>query len=76
MGNYLSRIIPQGNHHAPAIMVRGMYEIIKDMIFEDLVIYIDDNIILSDTYDKDVANLGRVLPLLIDEMFWLKTSKC
>jgi len=53
-----------------------MYEIFKDMVFKDLVIYIDDIIIFSDTYDEHVAILRKVLQRLIDEKFWLKASKC
>ena len=30
-------------------MVRAMYEIFMEMVFKDLVIYIDDIIIFSDT---------------------------
>ena len=53
-----------------------MYEICKDMVFKDLVIYIDDNRIFSDTYDEHVATLRKVLQRLIDWKFSLKASKC
>jgi len=76
MGYYRSRIMQQGDRNAPATMVRAMYEIFKDMVFKDLVIYIDDIIILSDTYDEHVATLRMVLQRLLDEKFWLKASNC
>jgi len=76
MGYYRSRIMQQGVRNAPATMVRAMYEIFKDMVFKDLVIYIDDIIIFSDTYDEHVATLRKVLQRLLDEKFWLKASKC
>ena len=76
MGYYRSRIMQQGNCNAPATMARAMYEIFTDMIFKDLVIYIDDIIILSDTYDEHVATLRKVLQRLLDVMFWLKATKC
>jgi len=53
-----------------------MDEIFKDMIFKDLVIYIDDIIIFSDTYDEHLSTLWKVLQQLLDEKFWLKASKC
>jgi len=53
-----------------------MYEIFKDMVFKDLVIYIDDIIIFSDTYDEHVATLRTVLQSFLGEKFWLKASKC
>jgi len=66
----------QGDRNAPATMVRAMYEIFKDMVFKDLVIYINDIIIFSDTYDEHVATSRKVLQRLLDERFWLKASKC
>jgi len=51
----------QGDRNAPATMVRAMYEIFKDMVFQALVNYIDDIIIFSDTYDEHVATLWKVL---------------
>jgi len=76
MGYYRSCIMQQGDRNAPATMVRAMYEIFKDIVFKDLVIYIDDIIIFSDTYDEHVATLRKVLQRLLDEKFWLKASKC
>jgi len=76
MGYYRSRIMQQGDHDAPATMVRAMYEIFKDMVFKDLVIYIHDIIIFSDTYDEHIATLRKVIQRLLDEKFWLKASKC
>jgi len=76
MGYSRSRIMQQGYPNAPATMVRAMHEIFKDMVFKDLVIYIDDIIIFSDTYDEHVATLRKVLQRLLDEKFWLKASKC
>ena len=55
-------------------MVPGTYEIFKD-IFWNLVIYIDDIIIFSYTYDEHVATLPKVLQQLLDENFGLKASK-
>jgi len=46
------------------------------MVFKDLVIYIDDILIFSDTYDEHVSALRKVLQWLLDQKFWLKASKC
>jgi len=59
---YHSLIMQQGDRNSLATMVRAMYEIFKDMVFKDLVIYIDDIIIFSDTHDEHVATLRKVLP--------------
>jgi len=76
MGYYRSRIMQQGDRNAPATMVRAMFEIFKDMVFKDLVIYIDDIIIFSNTYNEHVTTLRKVLQRLLHEKFWLKASKC
>jgi len=66
----------QGARNPPASMVQAMYEIFKDMVIKDLVIYIDDIIILSDNYDEDIATVRKVLQRLLLEKFWVKASKC
>jgi len=76
MGYYRGRIMQQGNRNAPATMVWAMYEILKDMVFKDLVIYIDNIIIFSDTYQEHLATLRQVLQPLLNEKIWLKASKC
>jgi len=76
MGYYRSRIMQQSDSNAPATMVRAMNEIFKDMVSKDLVIHIDNIIIFTDTYDEHVNTLRKVLQLLLDKKFWLKTSKC
>jgi len=60
----------------PTTIVRAIYEIFKDIFFKDLIIYIADIIIFSDTYDEYVATLRKFLQRLLDEQFWLKASKC
>jgi len=76
MGYYRSRIMQQGDCNAPATMVRAMNEIFKDMVFQDLIIYIHNIIVFSHTYDEHIATLRKVLQWLLDEKFWLKASKC
>ena len=61
MGHYRSRVMQQGDCNAPPTMVRAMNEIFRDMIFKDLIIYIDDIIISSATYKEHVEALRRAL---------------
>jgi len=76
MGYYHSRIMQQGDRNAPPTIVRAMLEIFKDMVFKDLVIYMDDIIIFSDTYEENVATLRKLLQRLLAEKLSLKASKC
>ena len=59
----------QGYCNATATMMRVMNEIFRDMIFEDLMIYIDDIIISRATYKEHVEALVRVLQRLQDQQF-------
>jgi len=61
MGYFRSRIIQQGDRNTPATIAPAMYEIFKHMVFKDLVIYLDDIIIFSDTYTEHMATLRKVL---------------
>jgi len=64
MSYYGSGIRKQGERNSPATMVGGMYKLFKNTVFKDLVIYIDDIIIFSDTYKEHVATLQKVLKQL------------
>ena len=66
----------QGDCNAPATMVRAMNEIFRDMIYKDLMIYIDDIIISSTNYKQHVEALRQVPQRLQDQQFWVKESKC
>jgi len=57
-------------------MVQAMYVIFENMVFTKLVVYIGDIIIFSDTPDKHLATLRKVLQPLLGEKFWLHASKC
>ena len=66
----------QGDCNAPATMVRAINEIFRHMIFQDLIIYIDNIIISSANYKELVEALRRVLQCLQDQPLSLKESKC
>jgi len=50
-------------------MARAMYEIFNDMLLKDLVIYMDDIIMFTDTYTKHVTTFRKFLQWLLDEKF-------
>jgi len=76
LGYYRTRIIQQGDCYTPATMVQAIYETFKDIVFKDLLSYIDDIIIFLETDDEHVATLQKVIQQLPNEKFWLKASKC
>ena len=66
----------QADTNTPGTMVRPMNEIFSDMIYKDLIIYIDDIIISSWNYHQHIEALRKVLYHLPAQQFWLKDSKC
>ena len=66
----------QGDCNAPGTMMEAMLDIFKDMVYQCLVIYIDDIIIYSRTHEEHVRNLKQVLQGLEEQKFNLKESKC
>ena len=76
MGHYRSNVIPEGDCNASVTMVRAMNVIFRDMIYKDLINYIDNIIISSRNYKQHVEALPKVLQRLQDQQFWLKASKC
>ena len=69
MEHYRSHVMQRVYCNALATMMRVMNEIFRDMIFEDLMIYIDDIIISRATYKEHVEALVRVLQRLQDQQF-------
>ena len=76
IGPYRSRVMRGRDCNAPASMVRAMNEIFRDIIYKDLIIYVDDIIISSQNYMQHVEALRKVLLRLQNQQFWLKESKC
>ena len=76
MGLYRSRVRQQGDCKTLATIVRAMNDIVHDIRFQDLIIYIDAIIISSTTYKEHVEAVQRVLQALQHQQFWLKQSKC
>ena len=66
----------QRDCNADGTIMEGMFDIFKDMVYQCLVIYINDIIISSRTYEEHVRDLNKVLHRLEDQNFYLKESKC
>ena len=70
MGHYRSRVMQQGDCNAPVSILRAMNEILRDMIYKDLIIYIDDIMISSRNYKQHLEALRNVLLHWQDQQFW------
>lgn len=50
------RAMSQGDYNAHGTMMEAMQEMVKDMVYQSLVIYIDDIIIYTRTYQEHVSD--------------------
>ena len=75
-GKMRSKVISHRACNAPSTMMEAMLDIFKDVIYQCLVINIDDILIYSGTYEEHVRDLKKVLQGLEEQKFDLKESKC
>ena len=57
-------------------MMEGMFDIFKNVVYQCLVIYIDDIITYSRMYEEHVRDLKKVSQGLEEQNFHLKDRKC
>ena len=71
-GKMRSRGISQEECNTPSTMIEAMLDIVKDVVYQCLVIYIDDIIICSRTYNQHVGDLKKVFLGMEEQKFYLK----
>ena len=75
-GLYEFNRLPFGLCNSPASFVRMMEEVFRDTNWRELVCYLDDIIIFSDTFETHLERLERVFKKLITHNLKLKRTKC
>jgi deoxyuridine 5'-triphosphate nucleotidohydrolase len=68
--------MPFGLKNAPSAFQRMMNMVFHDMIGKNVLIYIDDVTIYSDTFDEHIQVLTEVFKRLQEEGLYIKPSKC
>jgi hypothetical protein len=68
--------MPFGLCNAPASFQRMMNEVFSDMIGTNLLVYIDDVTIYSDTFEEHIKALTQVFRRLREKGLFIKPSKC
>ena len=61
--------------NALGTIIEAMIDILKDFIYQCLVMYIDDIIIFFRMYKKHIRDWKRALQQLEEQKFYLKESK-
>ena len=68
--------MPQGLKSAPATFQRLMQVTLDEVIFKSVLVYLDDIMIYSKTFEEHLKQVDRVLELIIEAGLKLKPSKC
>ena len=68
--------MPFGLCNSPATFQRFMQQCFTTELFEILLIYLDDLLVFSDTFEKHLANLDKILTIITEKGLKLKKSKC
>ena len=68
--------MPQGITNAPATFQRMMEKCLGDMVFTDVLVYLDDLLIFSSTLEEHLERLDKVLTRLEQYGLKLNPEKC
>ena len=75
-GQYEFNRMPFGLTNAPATFQRLMNKILKPVLYETALVYLDDIIVFSKTIDEHIDSLEQVFKLLASAGLKLKLKKC
>jgi len=75
-GLYEYNVMPMGLCNAPSTFQRCMELVMRGLQWEILLIYLDDLIVFSKTFDEHLERLDKVLSRLSEAGLKLKPSKC
>ena len=75
-GHYEYRVMPFGLTNAPAAFMDLMQRVFRDLLDSSVVVFIDDILIYSRSYEEHAAHLRVVLQRLRDHKLYAKFSKC
>jgi hypothetical protein len=75
-GQYCFSVLSMGLVNAPSQFQRLMDLVLSGLLWKVCLVYLDDIIVFSDTFDKHLQRLGAVFSWLGDAHLKLKASKC
>lgn len=76
-GQYKYRKMPFGLKNAPARFQRFVHEVLSDVIKTgNVVAYIDDFLVATDTIEEHLETLDKVFRLLMNNLLELRLDKC
>lgn len=75
-GLFEFNVLPFGLHNAPATFQRAMQEVFRGLHWQFVLIYLDDIIVFSNTFDEHLIHLRDVLNRLRTVGLKLQAKKC
>jgi RNase H-like domain found in reverse transcriptase/Reverse transcriptase (RNA-dependent DNA polymerase) len=75
-GHYEYLVMPFGLTNAPAAFMDLMNRVFRDLLDSTVVVFIDDILVYSGSYEKHSEHLRVVLQRLRDHKLYAKLSKC
>ena len=75
-GHYEYLVMPFGLTNAPAVFQALMNDVLRDMLDEFVVVYLDDILIFSRGLEEHVQHVRRVLERLLHNRLFVKAEKC
>ncbi len=75
-GHYEYLVIPFGLSNSPSVFDAFINDVFRDMLNHWVIVYIDDILIYSDSYQDHIKHVRSVLQRLIVNQLFAKTEKC
>ena len=75
-GHYEYLVMPFGLTNAPAVFQALVNDVLRDVINQNIFVYLDDILIFSDTLEEHITHVRLVLQRLLENRLFAKAEKC
>ncbi|KAL0154036.1 hypothetical protein M9458_050695, partial [Cirrhinus mrigala] len=75
-GHYEYTVMPFGLANSPSFFQAFINDVFRDMLNRWVIVYIDDILVYSNTYDEHITHVRAVLQRLISHQLYAKEEKC